>query len=100
MNDFKIARLLSRRNKLMTRRDGLYDHKIIATIDEQLSKVEPGYNNDVDLALGRSNSVLPERVDYKAGWFVSPAVMLEDADTQALIEKTQRIWNETQSIEY
>ena len=62
MTDEKINRLLSRRNNLLSRRDGLYDSAIIDRIDAQLRAVPEGTNNEVDLALGRPGAVLPPRV--------------------------------------
>ncbi len=65
MNDQQIDRLIARRDKLLTRRDGLYDHAVINRIDAKLRAACPaGQRNDVDMALGRLCAVLPPRVDY------------------------------------
>lgn len=69
MNDRKITELLRKRDKMLTRRDGLYDHAVIDEIDAQLAAVEPGTRNDVDLALGRMCATLPDRPVYDAAWF-------------------------------
>ena len=76
MTDSEIASLLSRRNKILCRRDGLIDSKRIKRIESKLATVEPGRNNAVDLALGRRCAKL-EQYTPKPGWFVGPAVMLE-----------------------
>ena len=52
---------------MLFRSDSLYDHEAVNRIDAQLSAVAPGVNNAVDLALGRTCAVLPERVTVAAG---------------------------------
>ena len=69
MNDRKITELLRKRDKMLTRRDGLYDHAVIDAIDAQLAAVEPGKRNDVDLALGRTCATLPDRPVYDADFY-------------------------------
>ncbi len=59
MNATKIDRLIAKRDRLLTRRDGLYDSEVINRIDAQLAQVEPGVDNRVDLALGRACAVHP-----------------------------------------
>ncbi len=59
MNASKIDLLLARRDKLLTRRDGLYKHSVVDRIDSQLRDVPPGQDNRVDLALGRACAVHP-----------------------------------------
>lgn len=57
-----ISKKLARRNKLLCRRDGLYDHKVIDRIDAELrAGVSPGVNKEVDEALGRECATLPKR---------------------------------------
>lgn len=77
MTPDKIAELLSKRDRLLTRRDGLYDHAVIKRIEAQLGEVEPGVNNQVDLALGRTCAVL-EQYAQRPGWIQSQAVTLEE----------------------
>lgn len=74
-----IDRLISRRNKLTSRRDGLYDHRLISRIDEQLEHVPPGARNDVDLLLGRPCAQLPPR----PGYLVNQAITVEDGEALA-----------------
>lgn len=63
MNEQKINRLIEQRNKLLQRRDSLYDHERVNRIDAKLSAaVAPGQRQDVDLLLGR---VLPS---YAVRW--------------------------------
>lgn len=57
MEQSKIDKLIKRRDSLLTRRDGLYDHAVVDRIDAQLAQVPPGQREDVDYALGR---VLPK----------------------------------------
>lgn len=80
MNEQKINRLIERRNKLTNRRDGLTDSAVIARIDAQLRDVPPGQDNRVDLLLGRSCAVLPDRAnerwstdEQRAAWKASGA---------------------------
>lgn len=59
MSAAQIDRLIEQRNKLLTRRDGLYDTERVNRIDAQLrAAVAPGTRQDVDEMLGR---VLPNR---------------------------------------
>jgi hypothetical protein len=61
MTDAQINDLLRKRDRLLTRRDGLYDRDVIDRIDKQLATVEPGTDNRVDLALGRLCAKLERR---------------------------------------
>lgn len=72
MTDDRIDYLIAQRNKLLQRRDALYDRKRIDAIDAKLRDVPPGERNDVDLALGRHEAQLPVR----EGYFVNPVVTL------------------------
>lgn len=93
MTDAEIAHLLTTRNKILMRRDGLIDSKRIDRIDAKLRTVAPGVNNEVDKALGRLCAVL-ERFAPRPGWFVNQAVTLElsaaeIADMEARTKETE-----------
>lgn len=88
MNDDRIDYLIAQRNKLLQRRDALYDRKRIDAIDAKLAAVPAGQRNDVDLALGRPEAQLPER----PGYIVNPIVMLEQSDTAQLAEATVSVF--------
>ena len=64
MTTDQIDALITRRNKLTNRRDGLTDSKRVKRIDAQLEQVPAGQDNRVDLLLCRSCAVLPERPTY------------------------------------
>lgn len=60
----RINQLLTRREKLLTKRDALYDNKRVDRIEAILAQVPAGQNNRIDLALGRPCAQLEPRVDY------------------------------------
>lgn len=64
MNDTQIALLIAARNRITDRRDATANDTNTAEIDALLSEVPSGYDNDVDLLLGRRGAKLPQRVDY------------------------------------
>lgn len=82
-----INRLIAKREEMTSRRDGLYDHRLIDKIDERLATVPPGTRNDVDLLLGR-RAELPERVEYQ----------LRPNSTQAEIDRQQRIYEQLSAV--
>lgn len=101
MNAATIDALIAQRNLITDRRDiEALPYPDTSAIDAVLAEVPPGEDNRVDLLLGRPGAVLPKRVDYKIGWFVSQAVTLSDPATQALIDKTRKLWRDAQAIEY
>lgn len=75
MNDREIALLIRARNNITDRIESDEHDTNTADIDALLSEVPAGYDNTVDLLLGRSCAVLPERPAY----FVNPAATLLDA---------------------
>ena len=75
MNDLEIALLVRARNNITDRIESDEHDTNTADIDAILSTVPPGYDNDVDLLLGRMCAILPQRPAY----FVNPAVTLRDA---------------------
>jgi hypothetical protein len=62
MNDSTI--LLEIRTLLTNRADEQIDWQSVRLIDGILCAVQPGVNNAVDLALGRTCATLPVRADY------------------------------------
>jgi hypothetical protein len=64
MNDDRIDYLIAQRERLTNRRDEQIDFDAVAAIDAKLRQVPAGTRNDVDLALGRPEAVLPARPDY------------------------------------
>ena len=73
-----IDRLINRRERLT--RSRYVNLPAVADIDAQLAEqFAPGERNDIDLLLGRSCAVLPERPAY----FVSQAVTVDEVVTMA-----------------
>jgi len=99
MNQQQIDALIEVRSQILSARD-LEHNPDTEPIDAVLREVPPGDDNRVDLALGRLCAVLPERVDYKVGWFISPDVTLEFQSVQELIETARRILRDAQAIPY
>jgi hypothetical protein len=89
MNASQIDDLLRKRDRLLTRRDGLYDNKVIDRIDKQLATVEPETDNRVDLALGRRCAKLERRGYIDSDRDMTP--MTELADSIALAYKESEL---------
>lgn len=62
----RINQLLARREKLLTKRDALYDNKRVDRIEAILAQVPDGQNNRIDLALGRPCAQLEPQSDNGA----------------------------------
>ncbi len=94
----KIDALIAKRDLMLTRRDGLYDHDVVNRIDAQLATVPAGQDNRVDLALGRSCAVQPPRPNYQrdADLFaasLSPQLAADVEAVQREQENAALVWN-------
>lgn len=69
MTDETINALIATRERLTNLRDEQIDWTAVDLIDDVLSEVPPGQDNRVDLLLGRSCAVLPERDALQAACY-------------------------------